>query len=147
AEELAKLRQELNQAKEAATKAAEGLAKQKPGGGSDVYRTAMRLFLDGKMKQALDTLNDEKLRELSKAAKEKKAEAEKATEEALQNWLLKAQFLTVQFRFDDAEKAYQEAIETSPDSFEANVLFAAFSQNLERYDKARSTYTHCLQLA
>ena len=117
AAELAKLRQERDQAKEAAEKAAEGLAKQKPGGGSELYRTAMRLFLDGKVDQALVTLSDEKLRELSKAAKERKAEAEKATEEAIQAWLLKAQLLTVQFRFDDAEKAYQEAIDTSPEQF------------------------------
>ena len=125
AAELAKLRQERDQAKEAAEKVAEGLAKQKPGAGSELYRTAMRLFLDGKVDQALVTLSDEKLRELSKAAKERKAEAEKATEEAIQAWLLKAQLFTVQFRFDDAEKAYQEAIDTSPDSFEANFAFAA----------------------
>ena len=97
---------------------AEGLAKQKPGVGSELYRTAMRLFLDGKVDQALVTLSDEELRELSKAAKEKKAEAEKTTEEAIQAWLLKAQLFTVQFRFEDAEKAYQEAIDTSPERFE-----------------------------
>jgi tetratricopeptide (TPR) repeat protein len=147
AAEVAKLRQELNQAKELAEKMAEELAKQKPGGGSELYQTAMRLFLDGKVDQALDTLNDEKLRELSKAAKEKKAEAEKATEEAIQNWLLKAQLFTVQFRFDEAEKAYQGAIDTSPDSFEANFDFAAFNQKLNRYEKARRTYARCWELA
>ena len=147
AAELAKLRQERDQAKEAAEKAAQELAKQKPGGGSELYQTAMRLFLDGKVDQALDTLNDEKLRELSKAAKERKAEAEKATEEAIQAWLLKAQLFTVQFRFDDAEKAYQEAIDTSPDSFKANFAFARFNQDLNHYDKAASAYGRCLELA
>ena len=58
AAELAKLRQERDQAKEAAEKAAEGLAKQKPGGGSELYRTAMQLFLDGKVDEALVTLSD-----------------------------------------------------------------------------------------
>src|SRR6266478_3952759 len=96
AAELAKLRQERDQAKEAAEKVAEGLAKQKPGGGSELYQTAMRSFLDGKVDQALITLSDEKLRELSKAAKERKAEAGKTTE-AIQAWLLKAQLFTVQF--------------------------------------------------
>ena len=147
AAELAKLRQKRDQAKEAAEKVAEGLAKQKPSAGSEVYRTAMRLFLDGKVDQALDTLSDEKLRELSRAAKQRKAEAEKATEEAIQNWLLKAQLFTVQFRFVDAEKAYQEAIDTSPDSFKANFAFAAFNQQLNRYDKALSAYRRCLELA
>src|SRR6266478_49544 len=146
AAELAKLAQERDQAKEAAEKAAEGLAKQKPGG-SELYRTAMRLFLYGKVDQALVTLNDEKLRELSKAAKERKAEAEKATQEAIQNWLLKAQLLTVQFRFDDGEKAYQEAIDTSPESFKANFAFARFNQQLNHYNKAISGYRQCLDLA
>jgi tetratricopeptide (TPR) repeat protein len=145
--EIAKLRQERDQAKEAAEKAAEGLAKQKPGGGSELYRTAMRLFLDGKVDEALVTLNDEKLRELSKAAKEKKTEAEKTTEEAIQAWLLKAQLFTVQFRFDDAEKAYQGAIDTSPDSFQANFAFAGFNQDLNRYDEAMRAYSRCLELA
>jgi len=147
AAELAKLRQERDQAKEAAAKAAEELAKQKPSGGSELYQTAMRLFLDGKVDQALGTLNDEKLRELSKAAKERKAEAEKNIEDAIQNWMFKAQLLTVQFRFDDAEKAYQEAIDTSPDSFKANFAFARLNQDLNRYDKARSGYERCLELA
>src|SRR2546423_4739495 len=137
AAELARLRQERDQAKEAAAKAAEELARQKPGGGSELYQTAMRLFLDGKVDEALITLNEEKLQKLSKAAKERKAEADKATEEAIEVWLLKAQLLTVQFRFDDAEKAYQEAIDTSPDSFKASFAFARFNQQLNRYDNAR----------
>ena len=71
AAELAKLRQERDQAKGVTDKVAEGLAKQEPGVGSELYRTTTRLFLDGKVDRALVTLSDEKLRELSKAAKEK----------------------------------------------------------------------------
>ena len=147
AAELAKLRQERDQAKEAAEKVTEELAKQKPGVGSELYRTAMRLFLDGKVDPALVTLSDEKLRELSKAAEERKPEAEKTTGEAIQPWLLKAQLLTVQFRFHDAEKAYQGAIQTSPESFEANFAFAWFNQQLNHYDKAMTAYERCLELA
>src|SRR6266566_8397649 len=147
AAELAKLRQKRDQATEATDKGAEGLAKQKPGVGSELYRTTARLFLDGKVDRALVALSDEKLRELSKAPKETKVEAEKTTEEAIRAWLLKGQLLTVQFRFDDAEKAYQGAIETSPESFEANFAFAWFSQQLNHYDKAMSAYGRCLELA
>src|SRR5437016_5848222 len=147
AAELAKLRQKRDQATEATDKGAEGLAKQKPGVGSELYRTTARLFLDGKVDRALVALSDEKLRELSKAPKERKVEAEKTTEEAIRAWLLKGQLLTVQFRFDDAEKAYQGAIETSPESFEANFAFAWFSQQLNHYDKAMSAYGRCLELA
>src|SRR6266480_3764616 len=147
AAELAKLRQERDQAKGATGKVIEGLAKQKPDVGSELYRTTTRLFLDGKVDRALVTLSDEKLRELSKARKEGKVEAEKITEEATRAWLLKAQLLTVQFRFNDAEQAYQGAIETSPGSFGANFAFALFSQQLNHYDKAMSAYGRCLELA
>src|SRR6266550_469539 len=147
AAELAKLRQERDQAKGATDKVVEGLAKQKPGGGSELYRTTTRLFLDGKVDRALGALSDEKLRELSKARKQGKVEAEKITEEATRAWLLKAQLLTVQFRFNDAEQAYQGAIETSPGSFGANFAFALFSQQLNHYDKAMSAYGRCLELA
>src|SRR5438552_3916935 len=147
AAELAKLRQERDQAKGATDKVVEGLAKQKPGGGSELYRTTTRLFLDGKVDRALGALSDEKLRDLSKAPKEGKVEAEKTTGEAIQAWLLKGQLLTVQFRFNDAEKAYQGAIETSPESFGANFAFAWFSQQLNHYDKAMSAYERCLELA
>src|SRR5436190_420792 len=147
AAELAKLRQERDQAKGATDKVIEGLAKQKPDVGSELYRTTTRLFLDGKVDRALVTLSDEKLRELSKARKEGKVEAEKITEEATRAWLLKAQLLTVQFRFNDAEQAYQGAIETSPGSFGANFAFALFSQQLNHYDKAMSAYGRCLELA
>src|SRR6266566_4453521 len=137
AAELAKLGQERDQAKEAAEEVAKRLAKQKPGIGSELYRTAMRLFLEGKVDQALVTLSDEKLRKLSKAAKE----------EAIQAWLLKAQLFTVQFRFDDAEKAYQGAIDTSPDSFVANFAFAWFNAELNHYEKATTGYARCLESA
>src|SRR5436190_323956 len=72
AAELAKLRQERDQAKEAPDNVAEGLAKQKPGVDSELYRTTTRLFLDGKVDRALLALSDEKLLELSKAPKERK---------------------------------------------------------------------------
>src|SRR5436190_6025014 len=135
AAELAKLSQERDQAKGATDTVVEGLAKQKPGGGSELYRTTTRLFLDGKVDRAVVALSDEKLR------------AEKITEEAVRGWLLKGQLLTVQFRFNDAEKAYQGAIETSPESFGANFAFAWFSQQLNHYDKAMSAYGRCLELA
>ena len=141
--EVAKLRQQRDQAKETTEKPAEGFARQKPGGVSELYQTAMRLFLDEKVDEALITLNPEKLREFSKAAKGD----EKAANEAVQNWLLRAQLLTVEFRFDEAEKAYQEAIDTSPESFEANFALALFNEKQHRNDKAKRAYARCLELA
>src|SRR5262249_44282460 len=140
AAEIAKVRQERDRAKETAEKAAEEFAKQKPGAGSELYRTAMQLFLEGKVDEALSTLEEENVRELWEDAKER-------TDQAIQNWMLRAHLLTVEFRFGDAEKAYQGAIDTSPDSFAANYAFARFNQDLNRYDKARAAYARCLGLA
>jgi len=55
---LAQLQTELQQAKAAAAKAAEELARDKRGGNSEMYQQAMRLFLDGKLDQALEVLDD-----------------------------------------------------------------------------------------
>src|SRR5580704_3940444 len=96
---LTKLQQERDQAKAAAEKAAEQLAKNQPGRTSELYQEAKRLFLDGKIEEAITLLDDEKLRQSV-------AQAKKAFEDAAQAWLLKAQLLTTQFRFDEAEKAY-----------------------------------------
>ena len=58
---LTKLQQERDQAKAAAEKAAEQLAKSQPGQSSEFYRQAKRLFLDGKIEEAIKLLDDEKL--------------------------------------------------------------------------------------
>ena len=147
AEALAKLKQQREEAIGAAGKAAEELAKEKLEETSEIYRKAMRLFLEGKVDEALEILSREKLQRMAAAAKEKKAQIEKAIEEAVQAWLLRARLLTVQFQFSEAEKAYREAIETSPESFEANFAFAKFSHDLNRYGTAESLYLKCLELA
>jgi tetratricopeptide (TPR) repeat protein len=144
---IAELKQERDEARTAAEKAAEELAKVKPGQTTELYRAAMRLFLDGKTEQALKVLDEEKLRGLLTSSKERKAEAEKEIEDATETWLLKARLLTVQFRFAEAEKAYRAAIEASPGSFEANFAFGAFNQELNRHKDALISYEHCLELA
>ena len=88
------------------------MAKNQPGQSSELYQQAKRLFLDGKIEEAIKLLDDEKLRQSVAQAKEAIEQQKKVIEDAVQDWLLKAQLLTVQFRFDDAEKAYLEAIET-----------------------------------
>src|SRR5260370_29144304 len=59
---LANLQKERDQAKAAAEKAAEELAKNQPGQSSEFYRQAKRLFLDGKIDEAIKLLDDEELR-------------------------------------------------------------------------------------
>jgi hypothetical protein len=60
---IAKLREERDQAKVSAEKAAVELAKNQPGEGSEMYQEAQRLFLAGKIEAALALLDDDKLRQ------------------------------------------------------------------------------------
>jgi hypothetical protein len=59
----------------------------------------MRLFLVGKVAEAVQALDAEKLKRSVDAARRKKAEAEKSLAVAIEGYLLKARLLTVQFRF------------------------------------------------
>lgn len=145
--ELARLRQERDQAKAAAEKTAEALAKNQPGQSSELYREAKRLFLDAKIDEALKLLDDSELRRSLAEAKERRAEADKAVEEVVQVWLLKAQLLTDQLRFNDAEAAYLTAIDAAPDNFEANFNYAVVSYVLNRSETARVAYERCLEWA
>src|SRR5664280_3334126 len=74
----AKLREERDQAKAAAEKAADELARLKPGDTTDLYAEAMSLFLKGKVQEALQVLDNEKLRESIEVAQKRKAEADRA---------------------------------------------------------------------
>jgi tetratricopeptide (TPR) repeat protein len=144
---LAGLQQERDQAKAAAEKASEELAKSQSGQTSELYQEAKRLFVNGKIDEAIKLLDDEKLRSAVAEAQQRREEAEKAIEIAVQAWLLKAQLLIVQFRFDEAEAAYLAAIDSAPDSFEANFPYALFNGTLLRFQKAVAACNRCLELA
>jgi tetratricopeptide (TPR) repeat protein len=144
---LAKLQQQRDQAKAAVEKAAEELAKNQPGQSSDFYRQAKRLFLDGKIDEAIKLLDDEELRRSMARAQQAKAEAEKAIEDAIHSWLLKAQLLTIRFRFAEAETEYLAAIDAAPDRFETHFTYADFSVELDHEEQADTAYRWCLEWA
>ena len=109
---IAKLQQERDQAKAGAEKAAAELAKNQLGQGSEMYQEAVRLYLDGKIDEAIALLDDDKLRRSAE-------QAEKALTDAIQDWRLKADLFTLKFRFEEAGKAYETALhyinrETNP---------------------------------
>jgi hypothetical protein len=141
AEALTKLEQERDQAKATAEKAAEELAKNKPSQPSVLYQEAERAFLDGKIDRALVLLDDEKLR---RSIAQPQAVEKGDVEHAVQSWLLKAQLLTIQLRFDDAERVYLEAIGVAPDSFQTHFAYARFNQELNRFERARAGFIWCL---
>jgi tetratricopeptide (TPR) repeat protein len=105
--------------------------------------------LEGKIEEAIKLLgaNDEKRRESVAEAKQAIEQQKQFIDNAVQEWLLKAQLLTVQFDFDGAQEAYNTATDVAPDDFNANSAFANFSQDLNRYRQALSAYSRCLELA
>src|ERR1019366_649154 len=144
---MAKLREERDQAKAAAEKAADELSRLKPGDTTDLYAEAMSLFLKGKVSEALHVLDEQKLRESIEVAQRRKAEAEKAVDRAVQAYLLKGNLLTTQFQFAQAQKVYESAIQTAPESPDAHFAFARFSQELNHFSEARREYLRALEIA
>jgi tetratricopeptide (TPR) repeat protein len=136
---LAELQQERDQAKAAAGKASQELAKNQPGQSSELYQEAKRLFLAGKIDESLTVLEDKKLLQ--------PPQTKKAIEDAVQAWLLKAQLVSLRLRFKDAEAGYLKALEIAPDSFAANFAYAGFNRELNRDEKARIAYERCLHAA
>ena len=68
---VSKLQQERDQAKANAEKAAEGLAKEGPGQRSPLCRQALRLFLDGRIDDAIKLLDEDELRRTAQEEKGK----------------------------------------------------------------------------
>ncbi len=77
---LTKLQQERDQAKAQAERTSEELAKNNQG--SELYRQAKRLFVDGNVDEAIQVLEDKKLRQSV-------IKGEKEIAEAIQDWLPK----------------------------------------------------------
>jgi tetratricopeptide (TPR) repeat protein len=146
-QDRSQLQKQLEQAKAAAASATDELAKLRPGQASPLYEDAMRFFAVGKIDEALQALDEAKLRRLSQEAQERKEQAEKQLAEATRTWLLRGKLLTTKFRFADAEAAYGEAVQASPGDFNACSEQAYFFAILHRYTPAVQGYVRCLALA
>jgi tetratricopeptide (TPR) repeat protein len=140
AQELAVLRIERDRALQAADRAAGELAKTKLEDASELYKEALRFFLAGQVDQALNVLDEAKLRAMAQAAQERKAAADRQLSAASQAYRLRGQLLTSQLQFGDAEKAYRAAVDATPEDFDANFELAYFSQTLNHFDDAIMFY-------
>jgi tetratricopeptide (TPR) repeat protein len=100
---VGKLQQECDQAKANAEKAAEGLAKEGSGQRSPLCRQVLRLFLDGRIDDAIKLLDEDELRRTAQ-------EGERQIADAVQAWLLKGCLSTLTFHFEAAQEAYKEAL-------------------------------------
>ena len=100
-------------------RASEGLARDSGEKTSPLYQQALKLFLDGNLDSALETLDDAKLQR-------RKADALNLASEVSREYRLKGQLLTLKFRFAEATQAYQSAVETAPNDQEAHFALGAF---------------------
>ena len=105
---LVQLQKERDQAKAAAEKASEQLAKSQPGQNTELYQQAKQLFLEGKIEEASKLLgdNDEKRRKSVAQAKQAIEQQKKVIENAVQEWCLRPSCSPSSSNSSDAEKAY-----------------------------------------
>ncbi|MEN6426363.1 MAG: tetratricopeptide repeat protein [Phycisphaerales bacterium] len=145
--QLTQLRRERDEARAAAEKVAEELARIEPGRISELRQEAMRLFLGGKVADAVALLDTEILRKSAEEAKRRKATAEKELADVIEMFLLRARLLTTQFRFDESRAAYEAAISVAPEDFRVLHAYALFNHKLNRRPEALPIYRHCEELA
>jgi hypothetical protein len=99
-EELAGLRDERDEALASAERAAEELARLKPGDVSELHRKAMQLFVEGQIADALTLLDEGRLQSSLEAAKIRRVEADSEIRRITEAYLLRARLLTLQLKFD-----------------------------------------------
>jgi len=118
---------------------AQELAIGRSGEDSAVYNHALTLFLDGKIDKALELLSEKRL-------KQETALAQMKSRQVVDSWLLRAKMLTVNFDFEGAARAYEEAIKLAPEDAEIWFQFANFHQSRNRLKEARKGYERALSL-
>jgi tetratricopeptide (TPR) repeat protein len=145
--DIALLRGQRAEAEAALVRTAEELAKLKPGQTSQLYEEAMRLVAAGKTTEAIVTLPEARLKQLTYDAHERKRQALEEIEQATAAWLLRADLLTTNLEFVEAGRAYQEAVDNTPEDIHAIFRYASFSQSLNHNQVAKAQYDRCLALA
>ncbi len=144
---VALLQRELELAKTAVGKVAEEFASEEEFKNSPFYRQAIQLFLAGKLDSALEALDVATLQEEIGSALFMAMKVSRKSLEVSREFRLKGHLLALTFRFAEAAKAYQSAVEAAPEDFETQFAFAYFSQSLKRQKEALSAYTRALDLA
>ena len=144
---LSDLRRRLMQAEASVESIARTLAKRGGERPSWHQRQAMRFFLQGKLERAIAVLDRRVTEPSDEDANPTASEPRNEPEEAGRDQQLKGQLLTLALRFNDADTAYQAALASAPDDFEANITYANFLRSVGRGDEAKSRTLRCLELA
>ncbi|MGE0084631.1 MAG: tetratricopeptide repeat protein [Desulfococcaceae bacterium] len=114
---------------------------------SEMYKEAYRYFLNGEIDQAMKTLDDAKMDQALAAARKQKEEAEKAIQQSIENYMLKARLCIIGFQFAEAEKNFQKAVDAEPENLENTFEFAVYLEKQNKELKALPLYEKALFLA
>lgn len=139
-QEKLQLMHQKNQAQTQTDELLQQLITYRPKNESSSFSDAKRLFLAGKLDQALKRLNEDKLERETKTLLNK-------SEQAGQAWLLRAKLLTLHFDLTGAARAYDRAVQVAGTSFEAWFQYGVFHQYQNHYIEADRGYQRTLPIA
>ncbi|MEO0585576.1 MAG: tetratricopeptide repeat protein, partial [Bacteroidota bacterium] len=127
---------------------------------TDLYEEAFGYFKEGKIQEAIDLLTDTRLEQQLKGITEEIAEgkemiaigekkvvnAQEALDQGIENYLLKADLLVLDFRFDEAEENFVKAVEVDTMRFASRFGYAYFLQVQNKVLRAIPEYQSLLTL-
>lgn len=113
----------------------------------EFYKKAFDYFIQGKVEEALEVLNSEKLEDALRSARETKQKAEETIKKIAESYVLKAEIFRIEFNFVEAEKSYINAIQADPDNFESIASHAHFLYYQNKFSKSLDEYKKALPMA
>ncbi len=118
---------------------AKQLARTPPSLYGERYQKAEKMYLAGKLSDALMLLSEETLSQAD-------LEIKKKLEESSNSWVLRGNLLVMRAEFATAAKAYDKAVAVSPDSSRAWFAFAFFHHKQNHFSQALQGYETALNL-
>ena len=126
---------------------ADQLTDQMLEAGWPTQRKAMRLFLGGKIRPAIDALDSAMASIHGEDSPDGEAGGLPSAVRLARSHLLKAQLLTLALRFYEADKAYIAAVAAAPDDLRVQAGRALFLATANRTEEAQQAYQLCLKLS
>ena len=137
--EIAKLPQEKEKAISFAEEMAEKFAEVRTDQASELFKKAYRHFQEGEIDKAIEVLDDAKMEEARRKAKE-------ALEKSVEAYMLKARLIVMKLRFDEAETYYRKAVQDMPGNAYNVFEFAVFLSKQNKHFMALKFYKDALNL-
>lgn len=107
--------------------------------GGERYEQAEKMYLAGRISDALILLSEEVLNQTD-------LEIKKKLEDSSNSWVLRGNLLVLRAEFSTAAKAYDKAVEISPESSRAWFAYAFFHHKQNHFSQALQGYETALSL-